>query len=205
MGLAGGGDEGEEVGGLGTGGEVQCVFAVACGDEGYLLATALHVGEVGGCDVLVALDNGSLVEWVTVFDKGSCLVGEGHLYVAAVAHHGLYRRQVSKVDGHLTACGVGVGFYLRCLNSGYADIGDGQCLGHGCSGVISVFVAVLVGGDGGGAVGQKKQSITVDSCHRGIGAAIGDRQSACCRSGKGDGRVGKREMNFFIGTLKIEN
>ena len=48
------GHEGEEVGGLGAGGEVEGVAAVAVGGQLNLLGAAHDVGEVGGGDGLLA-------------------------------------------------------------------------------------------------------------------------------------------------------
>ena len=71
-----GGGEGQEVGGLWTVGEVEGVLVGGCGGQPHLLTAALHVGEGGGGDGLVALVCyiDFLVEGVAVADKGTRLV-----------------------------------------------------------------------------------------------------------------------------------
>lgn len=52
-----GGGEGEEIGGLRIGGEVEGVLAGSGGGEAYLLAMARHVGQGGGGERLGADDS----------------------------------------------------------------------------------------------------------------------------------------------------
>ena len=114
VGLAVGGGEGEQVCGSWAGGEVEGVFAVACGGEGHLLAAALHVGEPRLCDTpfnfqlsTFNLNIDSLSEGVAVFDKGSCFVGEGNLYVAAVGTMGCIGGRLPKSIVTLPRVGLG--------------------------------------------------------------------------------------------------
>ena len=84
------GHEGEEVGGLGAGGEVEGVAAVAVGGKLNLLGAAHDVGEVGGDDGLLAgvFDVHALAEGVGVGHKGVAVDrgADGDLLFRAVHH-----------------------------------------------------------------------------------------------------------------------
>ena len=88
--LAVGGDEGEEVGGLGAGGEVEGVAARGGGGQLNLLGAAHDVGEVGGGDGLLAgvFDVHALAEGVLVVHKGIAVDrgADGDLLFRAVHH-----------------------------------------------------------------------------------------------------------------------
>ena len=84
------GHEGEEVGGLGAGGEVEGVAAVAVGGKHNLFGAAHDVGEVGGGDGLLArvFDVHALAEGVGVGHKGVAVDrgADGDLLFRAVHH-----------------------------------------------------------------------------------------------------------------------
>ena len=84
------GHEGEGVGGLGAGGEVEGVAAVAVGRQLNLLGAAHDVGEVGGGDGLLArvFDVHALAEGVGIGHKGVVVDrgADGDLLFRAVHH-----------------------------------------------------------------------------------------------------------------------
>ena len=84
------GHEGEEVGGLGAGGEVEGVAAWGVGGQLNLLGAAHDVGEVGGGDGLLAgvFDVHALAEGVGVGHKGVAVSrgADGDLLFRAVHH-----------------------------------------------------------------------------------------------------------------------
>ena len=81
------GHEGEEVGGLGAGGEVEGVAAVAVGGQLNLLCAAHDVGEVGGGDGLLArvLHVHALAEGVGVGHKGIAVLGHNDAHASRAA------------------------------------------------------------------------------------------------------------------------
>ena len=94
------GHEGEEVGGLGTGGEVEGVAAWGGDRQLNLLGAAHDVGEVGGGDGLLArvFDVHALAEGVGVGHKGVAVLGHNDAHIVCVASRAASSTIASSID-----------------------------------------------------------------------------------------------------------